>query len=296
VTGLAAARVRVRVPASSGNLGPGFDALGLALAVYDEIDVEVTAAGLSVEVAGEGAGSVPCDDSHLLVRVLRATCARFGITPPGLAVRCRNAIPQERGLGSSAAAIVAGVAAAHGLAGRALDGDALQVAAGFEGHADNVGPSLLGGLVLVWRDRRFHALRLDPHPDLRPIVLIPTERSVTAVTRALLPDRVPHTDAAFNAARCALAVQAITTRPDLLLAATEDRLHQDYREPAWPSTMCLIRTLRGNGVPAMVSGAGPAVLVLTLDGRLPGVDLSGFTSHELPVDRAGVTVESVVSR
>ncbi|HEV8562306.1 MAG TPA: homoserine kinase [Actinophytocola sp.] len=283
--------VRVRVPASSANLGPGFDALGLALALYDVIDIDVTSGGLTVEVTGEGAGSVPRDESHLLVRAFRAASRHLGFTPPGLTIHCHNAIPQERGLGSSAAAIVAGIAAAHGLAGRKLGDDALQLAAELEGHADNVAPSLLGGLCLVWRDDRFHVLHLDPNPKLHPVMLIPAEHSTTATTRGLLPGHVPHIDAAFNAARCALVVQAMTHRPDLLLPATEDRLHQSYREPAYPATLRLVRALRAESYPATVSGAGPSVLVFTVDGTLAGVDLTGFTPHHLPIDRTGVTIE-----
>lgn len=281
--------MRVRVPASSANLGPGFDALGLALSRYDEVEVAVAGSGLVVEVSGEGARALPLTESHLVVRAFRVACAYTGFTPPGVVLRCANAIPQARGLGSSAAAIVAGIAAAYGLAGRPLDDTALHLAADFEGHADNAAASLLGGLVLAWRDgAQFRALRLDPHPDLRPIALIPSDESATSVTRGLLPTQVPHTDAAFNAARCALAVQALTTRPDLLMVATEDRLHQNHRESAWPSTMRVIRALRENGVAATVSGAGPTVLALTLDGKLPDIDLVGFEVCELAVDRTGV--------
>jgi homoserine kinase len=284
--------MRVRVPASSANLGSGFDALGLALALYDEVWVEVTGGGLTIEVTGEGAGTLAPDDSHLVVRALRAAARRLGLDLPGISLRCENAIPHARGLGSSAAAIVAGIAAGYGLAGRDLDEDALQLAAEFEGHADNVAASLCGGLVLAFREgERYRAVRLDPHPDLRPVALVPAQRSATSVTRGLLPDRVPHADAAFSAARCALAVHAITTDPALLLPATEDRLHQDYRESAWPATLRLIRALRENGIPATVSGAGPTVLALTTDGKLPDLDLTGFAALDLPVDRHGVTIE-----
>ena len=285
---------RIRVPASSANLGPGFDALGLALALYDQVDVETTDSGLAVQVFGEGAESVPLDETHLVIRALRAAAARLDIHPRGLALRCVNQIPHARGLGSSAAAVVAGIAAAYCLANRPLDDDALHLAAELEGHADNAAASLLGGLVLAWRqDSHFRAVRLDPHPALRPVALIPEEHSATSVTRGLLPDKVPHTDAAFSAARCALAVHAITHRPDLLLAATEDRLHQDYRETAWPATMRLVRALRDNGVAATVSGAGPTVLAFTMDGRLPDVDLSGFAPKELPIDRHGVQLQRI---
>lgn len=287
----------VRVPASSANLGPGFDALGLALALYDEVDVEVTAAGLAIEVTGEGAGTVPRDEDHLVVRALRAAIHTLGRPqPPGLALRCRNAIPHARGLGSSAAAVVAGVAAGYALAGADLDateraGRALQLAAAFEGHADNAAASLLGGLVLAWScGGKFHATRLAPHPDLVPVLLVPATTSATETTRGLLPQRVPLADAAFNAGRAALAVHALTTRPDLLLAATADRLHQPYRRPAYPATAALVDALRERGVAAVVSGAGPAVLVLTAGTALPAVRLDGFEATPMAVEPAGVQV------
>jgi homoserine kinase len=291
----AAQAVRVTVPASSANLGSGFDALGLAVGLHDVIEARVTDAGLKITVEGEGAGDLDDGEGHLVVRAIRAMSSRLGFRPPGLELRCRNAIPHSRGLGSSAAAAVAGVAAAYGLAGIEIDDRALQVAAEFEGHADNAAASLLGGLVVAWTEAdRYRALRLEPHSGLKPILLIPGESSATSVTRRLLPDRVPHADAAFAAGRSALAVHALTTRPDLLLEATSDRLHQDYREAAWPATLRLVRILREHGLAACVSGAGPTVMVLTQDGKLPdGVDLTGFDIRELPVDRLGVQVRTV---
>ncbi|HEX4723203.1 MAG TPA: homoserine kinase [Pseudonocardiaceae bacterium] len=286
--------VRVRVPASSANLGSGFDALGLALGLYDTVEVRVTERGLAIEASGQGADTVPTDDSHLVVCALRAACDRLGFHPAGLALSCDNAVPHARGLGSSAAAIVAGVAAGFALAGEDPRSDAaLQVAAELEGHADNAAASLYGGLVIAWRDGdRYHAVRLEPHRDLRPVLLVPEERSTTKTTRGLLPDKVPHADAAFVAGRSALAVHALTKEPRLLLAATEDRLHQHYREPAWPATSRLVDTLRAAGVPAAVSGAGPTVLALTMDGKLPaGLD-SAFSLLPLDIDRAGVVVET----
>ena len=281
------------VPASSANLGPGFDALGLALGLYNEVEVVPGEAGLTLLVTGEGAGTVFSDENNLVVRAVWAGCRHLGLPrPSGLHLNCRNGIPHARGLGSSAAAVVAGIAVAYGLAGRQPDAAALRLAAEFEGHADNAAASLLGGLVLAWHGADgFAALRLEPHPDLRPVLLIPEERSATSMTRGLLPESVPHGDAAFNAGRCALAVQAVTTRPDLLLAATEDRLHQDYRQDAWPRTMALVRALRREGVAATVSGAGPTVLAFTVDGGLPEVDHTGFTARELAVDRRGVRIE-----
>jgi homoserine kinase len=287
--------VRVRVPASTANLGSGFDALGMALALHDVIDVRTQAAGLDVTVSGEGADDVPRDEKNLVVRALRAGCELVGIAPGGLSLHCANVIPHSRGLGSSAAAIVGGIAAAYGLAGRPLDDDALHLAAEFEGHADNVAASLLGGLVVAWCDEgRFHAARVEPHAGLQPVAVIPAERSATHVTRGLLPDKVPHADAAFAAGRSALAVHAIAARPDLLLPALADSLHQDYRESAWPSTIRLVRELRANGVAAAVSGAGPTVLALTTDGVLPSsVSVDGFTVLPLAVDRTGVQVDAL---
>ncbi|WP_199439285.1 homoserine kinase [Umezawaea beigongshangensis] len=284
--------VRVTVPASTANLGSGFDALGMALAVHDVVDVRLVGHGLRVHVEGEGARDVPTDESHLVVRAFRAACARLDLSVPGLSLECRNAIPHSRGLGSSAAAAVAGVVAAHALAGVEPGAAALQLAAEFEGHADNAAASLLGGLVVAWSDGAdHHAVRLDPHPDLRPVVLVPTHESSTKTTRGLLPPTVPHADAAFAAGRAALAVHALTRDPSHLLAATEDRLHQHYREPAWPATVRVVEELRAAGVPAAVSGAGPTVLALPRGGELPpGLDLSEFEVRSVPVDVEGVRV------
>ncbi|MDS0131874.1 MULTISPECIES: homoserine kinase [unclassified Amycolatopsis] len=287
---------RVTVPASTANLGPGFDAFGMALSLYDVVEVRVTDTGLKVEVIDAGAGGVadvPTDETHLVVRAIHATCEHLGVELPGLHLRCHNAIPHARGLGSSAAAVVSGVAAGYALAGREIDAfDALQLAAGFEGHADNAAASLLGGLVLAWCDGgRFHAERLTPHPSIRPVVAVPSVRSATATTRGLLPSTVPHADAAHNAGRAALAVHALTAKPELLLTATEDRLHQDYRAPAYPASTQLVATLRARGVAAAVSGAGPTVLALTTAGILPPeVGVTSFDVLELPVDLTGVQV------
>ncbi|WP_410654175.1 homoserine kinase [Amycolatopsis sp. lyj-112] len=287
--------ITVKVPASSANLGPGFDTLGLALALYDTVELRITDAGLKVEVIDAGAGGVddvPTDESHLVVRAFRRGCEHFGIRPPGLHLRCFNAIPHARGLGSSAAAVVTGVSAAYALAEKALDDDALQLAAGFEGHADNAAASLLGGFVVAWNEgERFRAERLQPHHDIRPVVAVPALRSSTDATRGLLPAQVPHADAAFTAGRAALAVHALTARPDLLLSATEDRLHQHYRAPAYPASSELVRALRAEGVAAAISGAGPSVLALTTTGVLPaGIDVTSFDVIELPIDPGGVQV------
>jgi homoserine kinase len=292
--------VRVRVPGSSANLGPGFDSLGLALELYDDVEVSVAPDGLTVEVLGEGAGQVPCDDAHLVVRAMRRTWDLVGDAPPGIRMRCRNAIPHSRGLGSSAAAAVAGAVAAVALSGRDMELERetlLQVTAGMEGHADNAAASLFGGFVVAWEtggnfSKRFHAVRLDAHPGIQPVALVAGTESLTSTTRGLLPDRVPLVDAAFTGSRTALAVLAFTQRPDLLLPATADRLHQEYRRPAYPESAELMDALRERGVPAAISGAGPTVLALTTDGGLPAdVDLHGFTALPLAVDTEGARVE-----
>lgn len=264
----------VEVPATSANLGPGFDSLGLALGLTDEVHVTATGDRVVVEVEGEGAGELPTDESHLVVRSLRAALDAAGCEQPaGLRLRCRNRLPHGRGLGSSASASVAGVLAARGLlrnqdtvdhVGALDDAMALRVATSLEGHPDNAAAALLGGLTIAWTDQDGAvAVRVDPHPELQPVVLVPELRLATTTARAALPATVPHEDAAFNAARSALLVEALSRRPDLLVPATEDRLHQQQRGPAMPETLALVCALRGAGLAAVVSGAGPSVLVLT---------------------------------
>jgi homoserine kinase len=259
------------VPATSANLGPGFDSLGIALGVHDVVTVEAFApapgqAPVVVEVSGEGAGSVPDDEQHLVVASVLAGLAHAGARRPGLRVRCVNAVPHGRGLGSSAAAVVAGLVAARGLLaqpGRLGDDAVLALATAAEGHPDNAAAALLGGLTVSWCDGDTpHGARLDIDPRIVPVVCVPEARLGTAAARGMLPASVPHSDAAFTAGRAALLVEALARRPDLLLAATEERLHQVQRAPAMPATAELVASLRAEGAAAVVSGAGPAVLVL----------------------------------
>ncbi|WP_311932175.1 homoserine kinase [Microbispora sp. H11081] len=261
------------MPATSANLGPGFDSLGLALDLYDEVEAELTGSGVRITVEGQGAGELDEGEGHLVVRTMRAAFDRMGVAQPdGIALRCHNRIPHARGLGSSSAAICAGILAARALArgrdaGDLSDTEVFALATELEGHPDNVAPCLAGGLTIAWTDQSGTAsmVKLSPHEDIRPVVLIPDFRLSTEEARGLLPKDVPHSDAAANAGRAALLVAALTWRPepDLLLAATEDRLHQGYRAPAMPRTAELVRRLREAGVPAVVSGAGPTVLALT---------------------------------
>lgn len=289
-------RASAVVAASSANLGPGFDSLGLALSLYDEIIVETTDSGLTVDVEGQGAGQVPLTADHLVVRAIRRGLDAAGLHAAGLNVRCRNAIPHSRGLGSSAAAVVGGLAVVNGLAvqddSKELTLDELvQLSSEFEGHPDNAAAAVLGGGVVSWTvagsdPARYDAAHLQLHPDIRLFPAIPETRSSTAATRGLLPEQVSHADARFNLARSAMLVVALTQRPDLLLEATGDRLHQAQRAPAMPASAEYLALLRRSGVAAVLSGAGPAVIALTAGSDLPAEVLeygaaNGFTVTEM---------------
>jgi len=287
--------VQVRVPATSANLGPGFDALALALALHDDVVVRVTDSGLGISITGSGA-DLPRDESHLVVQAMRAAFDRLGGQPSGLDLRCTNRIPHARGLGSSAAAIVAGVTAANALVAddtsRLTAADVLALAAELEGHPDNVAACALGGLTIAWTDGGVaRAVRRDVDASITPVVFIPPFEASTKQARGLLPATVPHGDAAFAAGRSALLVAALTGSSDSLFAATEDRLHQSYRAPAMPETAQLVAELRAAGIAAVVPGAGPTVLAFS---RTPdearaalSVAPDGWQSESLAVEPRG---------
>jgi len=309
---LAGRRVQVKVPATTANLGPGFDTLGLALSVYDELEVAVREApGATVDVRGVGVGEVPTDDSNLIVRSIRHTFEHYGVAMPGLDLVAHNVIPHGRGMGSSGAAIVAGVMAAKGLLAGIVDMDAdalLARATELEGHPDNVAPALFGGLTIAWvTPEGPQHKRLTVHRGVSLLVCVPvTSTMSTALARSLQPESVPHQDAIFNVSRSALLIAALIQSPELLHAATEDRLHQSYRASAMPETDALIQALRDAGFAAVVSGAGPSILVLCSDpaqrlraaelveahattpweSRMLAVDFKGATVVEHPVDAA----------
>lgn len=300
--------VTVRVPATSANLGPGFDALGLALAMHDVVTAQVTGGGLSIEVSGPGEETAAAGEGHLVVRAMRAAFAELNVQPPGIGLRCANAIPQGFGLGSSAGAIMAGLLAARALAppgageeGPGLsDADILRLASRLEGHPDNVAACLAGGLTIAWTSAAgVRTARLAPVAGLTPVVCVPDSPLATAEARLALPPAIVHADAAANSARAALLIAALTCDPGLLMAGTEDFLHQRYRAPAMPATADLIDRLRTAGIPAVVSGAGPSVLAFTLAGTQPGPDAvrriagaarASWRVHVLDVDRDGATV------
>lgn len=297
MTAFAGGTVRVTVPATSANLGPGFDSLGLALDLRDELVGEVTGSGLEVEVRGVCADDVPRDESHLVVQAMRAAFDAMDVSPPGLRLSCHNLIPHGRGLGSSAAAIVGGAALARALVADGetrLDDDSLfRLAAGIEGHPDNVAPALLGGFVISGREgKNFYALPSTIDPRISVVVFVPPDPVSTELARGLLPEQVSHADAAADAGRTALLVAALARRPEHLFLATRDFLHQDFRRAAMPESLALVDRLRADGVAATVSGAGPTVLAFTAT-RHAAADLcercpQSWECQPLAIDRSGV--------
>jgi homoserine kinase len=285
---VAESSVRVRVPASSANIGPGFDSIGLALGIWDECDVTVTAEpGLRIDIEGEGADELPRNELNLVHQSMVRAWQELHVRPPaGLHVRCRNAVPHCRGLGSSATSIVGGVLAAQGLCDIATGRGSVEgsfdgafdrrftndLAAAIEGHPDNSSASVFGGMTLSWTDDleagQIHSVPLEVHPDVIPLVFLPSAKLSTASARAVLPAQIPHAVAAMNSARAALLVEAVTRRPEVLFAATREWLHQEQRRPAFPQSMAFLDALRSKGHAAVISGAGPSVLVLTTPDRL----------------------------
>ncbi len=280
--------VEVRVPASSANLGPGFDSVGCALGVWDRCRATVTGEpGLVVTVSGEGEGAVPLDATHLVHRAMQAAWAELEVEPPeGLALECVNAVPHGRGMGSSATAIVTGIVAAQalhdvsrGLAGATADlAFANSLASRLEGHPDNASASVYGGATLSWTDDLGDGtttVHLPVHPDVEPVVFAPDVQLSTAKARSVLPQQVRLADAAANSARAALLTHALGAAPEHLFAATREWLHQEARRTSYADSMALVDALRGAGHAAVISGAGPSVLVLAHRHRVAEVRAFG---------------------
>lgn len=308
---------RLSVPATSANLGPGYDTLGLALDWRDEIQVtarprrNLEAPEVGVVVTGEGAGELPADASHLVITAVERILASKGYHLPDLDVQAQNTIPHSRGLGSSAAAIATAVKTADQLIpGGLTDDEQLQIGSRIEGHPDNYAPALRGGVAVSWLasdspEPMYRTAPLGVHPELTCVVAIPSFVQSTQAARDVLPGSVPHDQAAKNSSRAALLVHAITSDPRLLLDATEDFLHQEYRRQAFPLSMALVDALRGQGFATVISGAGPAVLVMTSEQRAEAAaaaihrfsaEHSGqdtFTPSNLPIAHTGAIVEAL---
>ncbi|MFC8038567.1 homoserine kinase [Paenarthrobacter sp. NPDC057355] len=283
-------RLTVKVPGTSANLGPGYDSLGLALSIYDTLTVETLSTGeLKFELSGEGADSLPRDASHLVVRAIDLALERLGFQHGGLRIIAENVNPHGRGLGSSASAVVAAVTAANAMVPAEAQQDRqwiLQLTSEMEGHPDNVAPAIFGGLALSWQDsEQYSTTRAEVSPSVIPIVAVPDYELSTETARGLLPASIGHHAAAMNSGRAALLIHALTAEPALLLPGTEDYLHQSYRAQAMRPSADLIGALRSAGHAAVVSGAGPTVLVLAdgEDDAVAVVDfINSFTSANTP--------------
>ena len=303
-------RVVVEVPATSANLGPGFDSLGLALTLPDRIEARfVDGSDVLVDVSGEGAGQVSCGEANLVARIVRTGLATFDesgeLARRGLALTCANTIPHSRGLGSSAAAIVGGLMVAAVLAevgDSVTTAQLVALATRLEGHPDNVAAGVLGGATIAWMQSGEEgevgrATRFDVLPEVVPILVIPASEASTHHARGALPALVPHADAAFNVARSALLVRALSADPGLLWEATADRLHQEQRRPVYPQSMQLVDALRARRIPAAISGAGPSVIAFAVADVPRRVDevaeLAGSACRVLPLRVAAHGVRAV---
>lgn len=297
--------MQVQVPASSANLGPGFDSFGLALAMHDRYVAQVLDdAVLDIDVTGEGADEVPRNDKNLLVKAMHKGFDFLGGRPKGLAIRALNVNPHGRGLGSSASAIIGGLVLARSLVlngeDKMTDQVLLSLATDMEGHPDNVSASLYGGATISWFETvkghaQAHSIQLSVDPRIQAIAYIPSKALATSKARKLLPESIPFADAVRNTSNAAIMSHAITQRPELLFTATEDFLHQSYRAEAMPESIALMNKLRGAGLAAFISGAGPTVLVLhTADQReAEELKLAGgahFVAHPLEIAPRGATL------
>ena len=297
--------IQVQVPATSANLGPGFDCLGLALTMHDRYMAQVMdEPGVDIDVTGEGAESIPTTDKNLVIKAMYKGFDFLGGRPRGIALRQLNVIPHGRGLGSSAAAIVGGLALARGLVlggnERMSNEDMLNIANEMEGHPDNVSAAIFGSANLAWQEsQRGHvvaqALNFEVDPRIGALAFVPSTEFSTSKARKMLPESIPHSDAVKNSSNFAVLVQALQSRPDLLLGATEDYLHQSYRKDAMPNSYALMTKLRKAGVAAFISGAGPAVMVLHTGGDSEAAELERaagekFQMISLGISRTGVSL------
>jgi homoserine kinase len=297
--------IQVQVPATSANLGPGFDSFGLAFGMYDRYVAQILdEGGLDIDVTGEGSDEVPRTDKNLLVKAINKGFDYLGGRPKGLAVRALNVIPHGRGLGSSASAIVGGLVLARSLVltgtDKMSDEALLNLATEMEGHPDNVAAALYGGATIAWQDlvkgkSVAHAVHLPVDPRIKVMAFIPASALATSKARKMLPESIPFADAQRNTSNAAIMTQALTIRPDLLFTATEDFLHQSYRQEAMPLSFALMTKLRAAGIAAFISGAGPTVLALHTEGddettQLARAGGAKFEGKSLEIASRGATL------
>ena len=264
--------VRVKAPATTANMGPGYDCLGMALDVWNIIEVEVLDSGEPVvEVTGEGAGELGTGRDNLVYRSMEFLFQDAGQEMPLVRIRCDNAIPLARGMGSSAAAIAGGLVAANAICSQDYTpNDLLEMAATIEGHPDNVAAAILGGMQLVISDKteegsRLYAVSINVPPELRAVVFVPQVRIATEDARAVLPEKITVADAVHNMGRIGLLVASMTTNhPEYLAIATQDLLHQPYRQPLFPAMKVIFKAaLDAGALGVFLSGSGSTVLALT---------------------------------
>ena len=264
-----ASTIRVAAPATTANLGPGYDCLGMALDIWNTIEVEPLAVGAasSVAVSGEGEGELEAVPDNLVYRSMEFLYRELGRELPPVSINCNNEIPLARGLGSSAAAIAGGLAAANILSGGQFSQrDQLEMAATIEGHPDNVAAAVMGGLQLVVADEStLYTVAVSIPAAMHAVLYIPERRISTADARSVLPQQLPVADAVHNMSRVALLVAGMATNhPEFLDIATQDRLHQPYRQPLFPAMKLLMKAARDAGaLGAFLSGSGSTVLALT---------------------------------
>lgn len=262
------AAVKVKIPATVANLGPGFDALGVAVQMHLEVEIEPRRDSIDIMIEGEGAETLPQDESNLVIKAMNQFFDHVGRRPPGYSVRVKNPIPLASGLGSSAAAVVGGLFAARAVTGRNVpQTEMIRLAVELEGHPDNIMPALLGGLVVCYgdgTDTEARYLRLDPSERLVPILAVPKKGYSTQKARQALPSDVAFADAQFTASRAALLVGAMTTGAgaDVLAEAMDDRLHEPHRLKLMSETAAVHKELRKAGLAVALAGAGPSLLVV----------------------------------
>lgn len=293
------------MPATSANLGPGFDSLGLALALHDRYIAQVLDEQvIDIDISGEGADALPRNEKNLVIKSMYKGFEFLGGKPRGIALRALNVIPHSRGLGSSASAIVGGLSLARALVlggnERMSNEDMLNLASEMEGHPDNVAAAIFGGATIAWQELQHGhnvalSVQVEVDPRISAVAFIPSTSVSTSKARKMLPDLITHADAVKNSAHTALLVYALQHRPDLLHTATEDFLHQSYRAEAMPTSFTLLMKLRKAGVAAFISGAGPTILVLHTGGSAEVDELTRaagdrFTAMALGISRTGASV------